>query len=164
MQSKDIILKQYEYNYWANSRIFAKAALVSAADLSATSVVEGRSLQQVLAHMVRVEKVWRMLACDGQVDPAQLPSEDVLSTAGAMLAFAREEEKQMRAFLESLSDDELAESLNITRWDGVKVTMTRWHMLVHLASHSMQHRTEAAVLLTQYGHSPGDLDFLFFVL
>jgi len=70
----------------------------------------------------------------------------------------------MRAFLESLSDDELVESLNITRWDGVKVTMTRWHMLVHLASHSMQHRTEAAVLLTQYGHSPGDLDFLFFVL
>lgn len=164
MQSKDVISKQFEYNYWANGRIFEKAALVSTDDMQTVSIVEGRSLQQVMAHMVRIEKVWRLLARDGEIDPSQLPSEEMLGTVEAMQKFAAQEEKEMRAMLLSLSEDELTEQINITRWDGVQVGMTRWHMLVHLATHSMQHRTEAAVLLTQYGQSPGDLDFLFFVL
>ena len=164
MQTKDVMIKQYQYNYWANERIFQKASLVSKEDFYAASVVEGRSLQQVLSHMVRVEKVWRLLACDGEVDPAQLPTNEQMTTGGAILAYARQEEKEMLNFLEGLTDEELAQNLTITRWDGVKVSMLRWQMLVHLANHSMQHRSEAAVLLTQLGHSPGDLDFLFFVL
>lgn len=159
-----MIKKQFEYNYWANGRIFEKAALVSTSDLSSASVVEGRSLQQILAHMVRVEKVWRLLAKDGKVDPAQLPSEEQLSTVEAITRFSEQEQQEMGDFLSSLSEDELAQDLLITRWDGVEVNMTRWHMLVHLAMHSMQHRSEAAVLLTQYGQSPGNLDFLFFVI
>ncbi len=164
MQSKDVISKQFEYNYWANGRIFEKAVLVSSEEMQAASVIEGRSLQQVLSHMVYVEKVWRLLARDGKFDRSQMPSDEQLATAEGIRQFAGQEEQEMQAFLKNLTEDELAEQMIITRWDGVKVSMTRWNMLIHLATHSMQHRTEAAVLLTQYGQSPGDLDFLFFVL
>ena len=164
MQSKDVISKQFEYNYWANGRIVEKAAQVGEADYTAVSVVEGRSLQQVLAHMVRTERVWRLLARDGRLDPSQLPSEEMLSTVEAIQSFSKQEENDMRFYLANLTEEGLEEQLIITRWDGVEVNMTRWQMLVHLALHSMQHRTEAAVLLTQYGQSPGNLDFLFFVL
>ena len=37
-----------------------------------------------------------------------------------------------------------------------------WQMLAHLANHGTQHRSEAAVLLTRAGRSPGDLDMIFF--
>ncbi|MGH2491533.1 MAG: DinB family protein, partial [Candidatus Limnocylindria bacterium] len=35
-----------------------------------------------------------------------------------------------------------------------------WYFLVHMVTHSQQHRSESAQLLTQLGRSPGDVDFL----
>ena len=38
-----------------------------------------------------------------------------------------------------------------------------WHCLYHVVNHGTQHRSEAAALLTDYGSSPGDLDFTLFL-
>ena len=38
-----------------------------------------------------------------------------------------------------------------------------WQQMIHQVNHATQHRSEAAVLLTQRGHSPGWLDLLYFV-
>ena len=42
--------------------------------------------------------------------------------------------------------------------DGVPM----WQMLAHVVNHGTQHRSEAAVILTDAGRSPGDLDMIFF--
>lgn len=38
-----------------------------------------------------------------------------------------------------------------------------WQFLLAALLHDMQHRGEAAVLLTSYGRSPGDLEFTLFL-
>ena len=38
-----------------------------------------------------------------------------------------------------------------------------WQIMLHQANHATQHRSEVAVMLTQFGHSPGDLDVLDYV-
>ena len=39
-----------------------------------------------------------------------------------------------------------------------------WQTIMHVVTHGIQHRGEAATFLTGYGHSPGELDFDFFLL
>jgi uncharacterized damage-inducible protein DinB len=163
MIGKEMLVTQFGYNGWANGRVLDKAAKVGDEQLNMASVIGKRSLRQILVHLVQVEKVWRLLAEMGQVQPNQLPDDASLRSVDEIKGALAEEQRCMEAYLAGLEEDELAAELTIMRWDGIKMVMTRWYMLAHLLLHSMQHRSEAAVLVTNYGHSPGDIDFLFYV-
>ena len=163
MLTKEIMEMQFGYNAWANGRILHQASLVTAEQFNQPSVVGERSLREILGHLALVERVWRLLADLGEFEPGQLPADEQLATVKAIRSVLAVEQEQMAVFLAGLNDEELAREMTIKRWDGIKIVMARWQMLQHLLLHSMQHRTEAAVLLTNLGRSPGDLDFLFFV-
>jgi uncharacterized damage-inducible protein DinB len=36
--------------------------------------------------------------------------------------------------------------------------------ITHLMLHGMQHRSELALMLTGFGHSPGDIDLVFYLM
>jgi uncharacterized damage-inducible protein DinB len=38
-----------------------------------------------------------------------------------------------------------------------------WRPVFHQFNHSTAHRSEAAVMLTNFGHSPGDLDYVIYL-
>ena len=69
----------------------------------------------------------------------------------------------MRDYLAGLTDDDLIGIVRYTTDTGLQRERVLWHCLLHVVNHGTQHRSEAAALLTEYGHSPGDLDFTMFL-
>ena len=67
------------------------------------------------------------------------------------------------AFVENVTDERLNNRFSYTSTQGDPYERILWHTMVHLVNHGTQHRAEAAVLLTDFGHSPGDIDLVYFL-
>ena len=151
----------YEYHYWANKRILAASANVTQEQFLAPASFPYGGLRGTILHILDAEWGWRGLFVH-QSFGADL-SLDEFPTLATLEARWQEEERAIRAYLADLSDDDLESHLRYTTDTGIKRDRILWHCLLHVVNHGTQHRSEAAALLTDYGHSPGDLDFTVFL-
>jgi len=159
--NKQDIREIFEYNYWANYRILDMVEKITPEQFVAPSSHSFSTLQGTLVHTLDAEWGWRVLLQSGGSTPL-LKNED-FPTVDSLRQRWQEEEKAMWDYINSLSDEDL---MGIVRYPGDKnVTRERvlWHCLFHVVNHGMQHRSEAANLLTTYGQSPGEIDFTMFL-
>jgi uncharacterized damage-inducible protein DinB len=163
MLGKEMLVTMFDYDAAMNARLLDCAARVSDEQLDAPSGYSVGSLRQTLWHTLIVAYGWRS-QCQGVDARAQpLPVEPTAAVA-AFERFQQEEAARVQTFLAEASDDDLAEQVTLKRPDGTERSLTRWQILTHILYHSAQHRSEMAELLTRYDQSPGDTDFLFFVM
>jgi len=153
----------YEYNYWANKKILAASAGVSHEQLTAPATFPYGGLRGTLVHTVDAERLWRILFETNIVTEDQYLIEADFPTLESLEKKFHEEEKFMRSYLNRLSDEDMNNHLKYTTTEGVHRDRIMWHCHIHLVNHGTQHRSEAAALLTDYGQSPGDLDFTVFL-
>ncbi len=90
-------------------------------------------------------------------------SEEEFPSLASLRARWQAEEKAMREYLAGLQSDDLVTRIGYTTTIGMPFETTLWHILAHVVNHGTQYRSEAGVLLTQLGHSPGDLDLIAFI-
>ena len=69
----------------------------------------------------------------------------------------------LAAFVASLTDEDLNRTVRYKTTKGAPMENVLWHLMAHVVNHGTQHRSEAAMLLTSYGFSPGDLDLMVFL-
>jgi uncharacterized damage-inducible protein DinB len=151
------LLAIYDYHYWATDRILDRTTRVSGAQFVAPAPVPSGSLRGTLVHVLDAECAWRA-RWQGQEASPPLRDEELPAPADLITRWC-ENEAAMRAYLATLGDADLDRAITYRSWNGQTYTHLLWQMLVHVTNHGTQHRGEAALLLTEYGHSPGDIDF-----
>lgn len=160
MITRDYLTVLYDYHDWATGRVLETAAGLEPAKLDEAPLAGLGSLQQILVHALSAEWIWRSrlegLSPHAMLDPAELPTLAAIRTRWA------DEHAALRALIAGLDDSALARDLAYQTTEGRARVTPRWQILVHLANHGTQHRSEAAALLTALGHSPGDLDMIVF--
>ena len=155
----------YGYNGWATQRVLDTAALLTPEQLHAPQSAGRGSVRDTLVHMMGTQRGW-LSWWDGSLsleeaqrrrrEPADFPD------IAAVRALWEQVESQTQAFVAGLSDDDVARVFTRPMPNGAEWQMPLWRMMLHVANHGTQHRSEVAAMLTGFGHSPGDLDLLFY--
>ena len=162
MNSQDILLI-YEYNYWANKRILSTSEKVTEKQFLAPASFPFGGLRGTIVHILDAEFGWRMFFQQNDWSAPELKAEE-FPTITSVQERANQEEKEMRAYLATLSDEELNSHKHYTNEKGEPRDFILWNCLLHVVNHGTQHRSEAAALLTDYGSSPGNLDFTVYLI
>lgn len=160
MDTNDI-LTLFRYTDWANARIQNQVTQVSPAQYVAAADVPFGSLRGTLVHTLGAETHWRR-RWQGE-SPTSFLGEAEVPTVGDLLTRWQRETQTRQAWLTTLTDADLQRTIHYTTIAGQPMQNLLWHLLLHLVNHGTQHRSEAAILLTRYGFSPGNLDFIVFM-
>lgn len=160
--NKNDVQTLIDYNEWANYRILQAAAQVTEVQFTAPARLSFGSLNGTLVHILSTETIWRMRSLE-RISPTALLSERDFPTFKALRQGWVEEGGKLRANLAPLDDGDMLRLVHYTNTRGLPFDTILWQILVHMVNHGTQFRSEAGVALTEYGSSPGDLDFIKFL-
>ncbi len=160
MNKGDIYLL-YQYNSWANARILNAAAGVTHEQFIARASFPHGGLRGTLTHVLFAEWIWRR-RWEGEsptqrIKPEEFPGFEALRSRWQI------EERNLLAFVEQVSEDTLLSTFDYRTTGGEPRRNVLWQVMAHVVNHGTQHRSEAAALLTDLGHSPGDIDMIVFL-
>ncbi|HJR80828.1 MAG TPA: DinB family protein [Anaerolineales bacterium] len=160
MNKQDLLIL-YKYNHWADAKILHAASNVTQEQYLADASFPHGGLRGTLVHTLFAEWIWRNrwegISPTVRLKPEEFPTFESLRTRWA------EEEKFLMAFVDGLDDERLEAHFEYTSTEGKPYKRILWQAMAHVVNHGTQHRSEAAALLTDFGHSPGDLDMIYFL-
>lgn len=163
MLGKAMLESMLAYDAWANEKLFAQAAALTQEQLDEPTQYGRGSIRQILFHASGAMEVWAHVLAHGEYPTRRRKVEEYV-TVDDLRAYANEINAAAHAALAQFSEEELAEVIPVPDPRGNVWQLARWHMLAQPLTHAMQHRAEVAAELTRWGRSPGDLDFVFFVM
>jgi uncharacterized damage-inducible protein DinB len=160
MNKQDIQLL-FKYNSWANKHILDATANVTQEQFIAPASYPHGGLRGTLTHALFAEWIWRT-RWQGESPSHRIKPED-FPTFKSLRSYWENEEKLLIAFLDSLTDEKLNATFKYKNTHGEPFERVLWQAMVHVVNHGTQHRSEAAALLTDLNHSPGDIDLMLFL-
>ena len=156
------IQELFDYNAWANDRVLRAAGRLSPEQFTAPAQASFGSLRGTLVHLLSAEWTWRM-RCSAGISPDALLDEASFPTFAVLQARFAHEAQQMHDFVAGLDDAALDGRVRYTSTRGTPFETPLWQVLLHVVNHGTQFRSEAGVVLTTFGASPGDLDLIAFL-
>lgn len=147
-----------DYNRWANERILAASDALSD-DEFAREDADGLALQRMLAHAVGTQLWWL-----GNWTGAAAPRFELPPSRDALRQAYAGSHDRIDALVAATDDAGWERIIEFAFPGAPSLRLPMWQTLSQVMLHGIQHRAEAAVLLTRAGHSPGNMDYILWLL
>jgi uncharacterized damage-inducible protein DinB len=160
--NKTDLLFILDYTEWANARLLQAAEKLSPEQFTAAHRTTYGSLRGILVHVLVAYKIWRGRLQEGSV-PAALPAQEDFTDVASYAARLQAEHGALRAYVASLDEAGVQRLVDYRTSRGEAFQNAFWQIVLQVTHHAMQHRSEAAEVLTEYGCSPGNLDLIWYL-
>lgn len=157
----NILHSLYAYSVWANRRILDTAENVTPEQFVGDAGPSHGSVRNTLVHQMSGQWIW-LERWKGRSPERMLNPRDFPDLASVRARW-EEIEVEALAFLAEVGEEKLQAVISYTTTEGDKRAYPMWQPIFHQVNHSTAHRSEAAVMLTNFGHSPGDLDYVVYL-
>lgn len=156
----DQITKLFDYHWSTTERLLEIAGQLPDEIYHADLNFGPGSIHKLLFHLITALNSWRIALETG----SQQPGLDIqeFSDQDAIQDLLIQERRSWNGYLSRLVERDLNGTVTLNNLRGKEYTLPLWHVLVHLILHGMQHHSELAHALTTHGHSPGNIDFIFY--
>ena len=151
----------FAYNQWASDKLLDVAARLSPEQLHTDPGLGVGSVWRVLSHLIAAEETWvsRMRG----TSPSALPDYTTLPDFPAVAATLRRTNTATAAFVNTLTAADLDQDLVYRRTGGEEQRQPVWQILLHLANHATDHRSQIGAALNHFGIAGPQLDMIFFL-
>ncbi len=146
----------YAYNFWANRRVWDCLEQLSVEQFNHADD-NADSLREQCAHVMGVEFWWIRFLATGALE---FLSEADYATRPAVRATWDNVQVQVRAYLETLTEQELEREVRPEFWDAERKPIRVWEALFQVLNHSTDHRAQMLATVKQFGGATIEQDFL----
>ncbi len=151
----------FQYDNWANQRIFDALANLPEADLDRPMGTVGLgSIRETAAHITAAQEVW-YARWTGSNPTAVRTAKDYGSLQEA-LARSVATNNVIQDLLEQLATEDLARTWPYTSTEGKRYDTPLWCQMVHLVNHGTDHRAQLCSMLSMLGYQAPVLDMIVF--
>lgn len=159
----EAVKRLYEYHAEVTERVLQAVENLTAEQFTGVVVLGQPSLRDTLVHLCDAQRThlswWDGSLSGEEAFSREFPPDDYPDIQ-AVRQMWEDLRRDTRKFIDTLTVDADLERVYSRRsGDGVRERRL-WEMMLHVLNHGTQHRSEAALMLTALGHSPGDLDYL----
>ena len=140
----------FDYNFWAFERVWECICQISEEQFIQPIDYSTGSIRNIVAHIMSANRNWMGRLQDAEMSP-RLVYEDFISLPQTKAKWD-ELRQEFQNYLDSLTEDQLEETVN---WElparGLRSDNPRWELL-HLANHATDHRAQILAILHQHFH------------
>lgn len=159
MTKKAMFKRLYDYNSEKDRQLIDLAEQLTEEQLHAPQQNGHQSVAQTLLHHVTVDWSWSVGIREHYRPTENWPPFTEFPGFAALVERHEQETKLFSDYLDGLSEEDFDKVFSV----GEGLELVPWDIMMHLLLHGAQHRAELGFMLTEFGHSPGDTDYLFYM-
>lgn len=146
----------YAYNFWANRQVWQVFEQLTDEQFDQPDGARA-SIRQDTLHVMGVEHWWLVFIATGKLD---FLNADDYPTRASMRAKWDHIEKNVLAFISTLTDQDLQRQVRPEFWKKGRKPIFVWQALLQVANHSTDHRAQMLARVRQLGGTSIEQDYL----
>ena len=151
----------YDYTYWAHQKVWNCVLQLDEEQFNRQLNYSWGTIQAQLVHTMSAEWIWfnRMKS----VSPSSMIAFEDYPTRETIRTRWDEVEREVRAYVDSLTPDDLMSDFDYQTTGGKSYTNKRLHILLHVVNHGTDHRGQILAMIHAMGGETVEQDLIYYL-